>query len=210
MPHRTSVRFAVALALVLASARTVHAEEAEKATREACGGMRAQDGKLHVGVLGGVGFPRPMVVEGFAAWRWFVLGAEYGFLPETSIAGAKLSMGSASIDGRVFPFRGPFFVGLRAGRQWVSASATVSALGQSASGSVDVASWFVNPRIGLLWTWSSGFALGLEAGVQLPVSTSVTTTLPQGVDDGGVTSTAETYGKKVLPSVDLLRIGFVL
>ena len=150
-------------------------------------------------------------IEGFAAWRWFVIGGEYGFLPSTSIAGIDVSMWSASVDGRVFPFHGPFFLGLRAGRQSVSASATVSALGQTATGSVDVDSWFVNPRVGLLWTWSSGLALGFEAGVQIPLSSKVTTTLPSGItDDGGVTSIAESYGKKVIPSVDLVRIGFML
>ncbi len=214
MPHRTSARFVVALAFtissVLASTRNVHAEEAQPQTNEASGGARARDGKLHAGALAGVGFPRPIAIEAFAAWRWFVVGAEYGFLPETAIAGAKLSSWSASGDARFFPFRGPFFLGLRAGRQVVSASATVSALGQSLSGAVDVASWFVNPRVGLLWTWASGFAFGMEAGVQIPVSTTVTTTLPAGVDDGGVSSTAETWGKKVLPSVDLLRVGFML
>lgn len=218
MPHRTLTRFAVALACVipsvLAQPRALHAEEAQPTPNEASEGAPAprarDDGKLHVGALAGVGFPRPLAVEGFVAWRWFVVGAEYGFLPETSIAGAKLSMWSASADARFFPFRGPFFLGLRAGRQSVSASATVSALGQTASGEVDVASWFVNPRVGLLWTWSSGFAFGLEAGVQLPIATKVTTTLPSAIDDGGVTSTAETYGSKVIPSVDLLRIGWML
>lgn len=218
MPHRTAVRFVAALPLVLASARPASAdppsvtrtgEEATPPATETGGGARAQDGRFHAGALIGVGFPRPIAVEGFAAWRWFVLGAEYGSLPSLSIAGAKLSMWSASVDGRVFPFRGPFFVGLRAGRQVVNASVTVSALGQSATGEVDVRSWFVNPRVGLLWTWNSGLALGLEAGVQIPVGTDVSSTIPSGVDDSA-TSVARTYGKSVIPSVDLLRVGFML
>lgn len=166
---------------------------------------------LRVGVLGGVGFPRPLAIEGMAVVGGTVaLGAEYAALPAVMIGNVETRMWSLSGDLRVFPLRGAFFVGLRAGRQHVSASTTVT-VGSfgSAAESLSLDSWFVNPRVGYLWTSGAGLAFGIEAGVQIPVSASVASTLPLTLDPAAQ-ATADFLGKSVIPTVDLLRVGVLM
>jgi len=168
-----------------------------------------QPEKFRIGALAGVGFPRPLSIELVTKIGGYVgLGAEYGLLPQISVEGVYTSTWAASGDLRVFPFRGAFFVGLRGGYQHMNAgmSVDVGGLG-SASASADLDTWFVNPRVGLLWTMSYGFSLGIEAGVQVPVSTSFSTTLPAPLALQVRQSTPVQTLSGVLPTVDLLRIG---
>ena len=120
---------------------------------------------------------------------------------------SKWSLGG---DARVFPFRGGFFIGLRAGHQHVGAAMTVI-VGSIGSAYEELAldSLFINPRLGLLWISHSGLAFGVEAGVQIPMSTAVSSTLPLSLAPS-VRSTADALGSTVLPTFDLLRIGIVL
>ena len=162
--------------------------------------------KEHVrfGAIGGVGFPHPIAVEALVKIERVVsIGAEYGFSPDVTISGVTGSLWSASGDARVFPLRGPLFVGLRVGMQHLGMSSAEYAQ------SMNVDTWFMNPRVGFLWTWRSGFSLGFDAGVQVPLTSSVTGTstamsIPQ------LTSAASTIGGTVLPTIDLLRLGFLL
>lgn len=168
---------------------------------------------VHFGAIAGVGFPRPLAIEGaITVKRYFLVGGEYSMLPKINVSGVDTMMWALAADARVFPFGGAFFIGVRGGRQHATAraTATVANLG-SLTESLDVDTWFVNPRIGFAWTWSSGFTLGVDAGVQIPVKSQVTTTLPDAaMADSRVTTTTDLLGKKVLPTVDLLRVGFLL
>ncbi|AKU94519.1 hypothetical protein AKJ09_01183 [Labilithrix luteola] len=172
-------------------------------------GSNGEGSAVHVGVLGGIGFPRPLSIEALVDIdRILAVGAEYGFLPKTKISSIELGSWAASADARLFPFRGGFFIGLRAGYQHLDASATVTVGSQSASGSMAMETIFVNPRIGFLWMGRPGLAIGFEAGVQIPLSSSVSTSLPEAVAlDSRVKSTADTLGRSLLPTVDLLRVG---
>ena len=73
-----------------------------------------------------------------------------------------------------------------------------------------VDTWFVNPRVGFLWMWQSGIAVGFDAGLQFPLASDVTTTTSLGGSaiDGRVTSMSNTFGRRIVPTIDLLRIGF--
>jgi hypothetical protein len=168
---------------------------------------------VHFGAIAGVGFPRPLAIEGaITVKRYFLVGGEYSMLPKISVSGVDTMMWALAADARVFPFGGAFFIGVRGGRQHATAraTATVANLG-SLTESIDVDTWFVNPRIGFAWTWSSGFTLGVDVGVQIPVKSQVTTSLPDAaMADSRVTTTTDLLGKKVLPTVDLLRVGFLL
>ena len=168
---------------------------------------------VHFGAIAGVGFPRPLAIEGaITVKRYVLVGGEYSMLPKISVSGVDTMMWALAADARVFPFGGAFFIGVRGGRQHATAraTATVANLG-SVTESIDVDTWFVNPRIGFAWTWSSGFTLGLDAGVQIPVKSQVTTSLPDAaMADSRVTTTTDLLGKRVLPTVDLLRVGFLL
>jgi hypothetical protein len=172
-----------------------------------------RDSWAHVGVLGGIGFPRPLALEGLiGVGHVLALGAEYSVLPTTTISGVETRFWALAADARIFPFGGPFFLGARAGHQHLSGSTTVAipSIG-AASGAVAVDTWFLNPRAGFLWMWHSGLALGIDAGVQIPIASNVSTTVPAGLSlDPRVMRVADALGKDVVPTLDLLRIGLVL
>ena len=69
---------------------------------------------------------------------------------------------------------------------------------------------FINPRLGFLWNWHA-LAIGIDAGVQIPVLTTTASTLPGGVSPpSSATDLTHTFSQSVLPTVDLLRIGVVM
>jgi hypothetical protein len=171
------------------------------------------DRAIDLGVLGGLGFPRPLAIEPVVGFgRTVMFGGEYSFLPTTTISSVDVRMWGAAGDVRVFPFRGAFFVGLRGGYQRISGEATVSASGVgSYTEAVEVGTWFVNPRVGFLWVWKP-FAIGLDAGIQIPLSTTASRSSLLAVAAPEVDaqlSTATNLGRTVLPTIDLLRIGLV-
>ncbi|MBX3233400.1 MAG: hypothetical protein KIT84_33940 [Labilithrix sp.] len=202
---------AVVSLLLLSSARALADDKPVKPERE-------EKESFRLGPIVGVGFPRPLAVEGFVKVRRTVgLGLEYSFLPRTTIAGASTRFDAVALDARWFPFEGGFFVGLRGGRQWLSGSATlrVQDVG-SFTESADVATWFVNPRVGFLYTWSSGVTLGIDAGIQLPIAPTFERSGPAtaaGVASREVDETlrtiANTFGNDVTPTLDLFRLGFL-
>lgn len=166
-------------------------------------------------ILAGVGFPRPLAIEaGVALGRSWLVGAEYSALPETTVGAVSASLWAAAADLRVFPLRGPFFIGLRAGYQELSASATLgSGSLPSITESMRVSSVWINPRVGFLWTLHP-FAIGVDAGLQVPLTSSVarsSTLADLGVDlDTGLTRAGSLLGSSLLPTLDLLRVGLVL
>ena len=171
-----------------------------------------RESSVHVGVLGGVGFPRPLAIEGVLVFdRLILLGGEYSALPTTSFSGVQTSIWALSADARVFPFRNGFFVGLRAGKQHLGeqATLTVSSVG-SFTGLNTADTTFINPRVGFLWNWHA-LAIGIDAGVQIPLLTTTTSNLPAGVTPpSGATDLTHTLSQSVIPTVDLLRIGVVM
>jgi len=168
---------------------------------------------FRIGVLGGVAFPRPLAFEGFVKIEKLVgLGFEYGMLPGITVSGVNTHFWALAADARVFPFKNAFFVGLRAGRQHLGGNADVTMSGYPAvNESMSMDSTFVNPRIGFLWTWEPGISLGVDIGVQIPVSTTSSSSLPPGTPiDPRITRVENTLGRYALPTVDLLQIGVLL
>jgi hypothetical protein len=166
---------------------------------------------IDVGVLGGVGFPRPMAVEGVIEFDHLVLfGAEYSALPQISVSGVQTSLWAIAGDVSVFPMRNGFFIGLRAGRQHLGELGTLTVGTGSVTATQTADTTFVNPRIGFLWQWQA-FALGMDVGVQIPVSVSTASTLPTGISPPPTAaSITHTLSEQAIPTVDLLRIGVVL
>ena len=198
--------------------RLAHAEEPERQPKleqtERDKTEREHDDAVDIGVLGGIGFPHPLAIEAIVRLRKTVLlGAEYGFLPKTTISSVDVRMWSAAADLRVFPFDGAFFVGVRGGYQSLTGETTLSAanLG-SYTESAEVGTWFVNPRIGFLWVWKP-LALGIDAGVQVPLSTTVSRSsllaAASPATDAEITKWTNTMGRTVIPTLDLIRIGLV-
>lgn len=210
----------LSVAVVLGTARLASAQEAPAAAAPAKDEPAKTDPDddgdreaFRIGVLGGVGFPRPLAIEAMVKIDRVVgLGVEYAFLPQTNVFGVRAKMSSVAADLRVFPFRGAFFVGMRTGYQELSAETTITAAGFSLDESAVASTWFVNPRIGFLWTWSSGFTLGIDAGVHVPINPTLESTIPSGFVtslDRSIQTTANTFGNATTATLDLLRIGFL-
>jgi hypothetical protein len=170
---------------------------------------------LRLGAIAGIGFPHPLALEALAKVdRLLAVGVEYSFLPTTTLRGVEGSAWALAVDARVFPFRNGFFLGVRGGRQVLSASTTVEVGGfGSLVESARAEAWFINPRIGFLWTWRSGFTIGTDAGVQLPITATLTSTLPTGLAGGPtdqtIASVASALGNGITPTLDLVRLGFL-
>jgi hypothetical protein len=172
--------------------------------------------RCRIGVLGGIGLPRPLAIEALVKIdRLIGLGVEYSVLPTITVSDVHTSFSAVAADLRVFPLRGAVFVGLRAGYQHLAGETTVVVrdLG-SFPVTAEVGTVFINPRIGFLWTWEPGITLGLDAGIQLPLSSDVTRDIPafaEGSDpDRELMRVARNLGQATLPTLDLLRVGFLL
>ncbi len=168
-----------------------------------------------VGVLLGlVGAPNPLGAELFVRANDFLgFGAGVGFLPGplgdvvlglAGVSGASLSAWSAEGEMRVFPFRGAFWLGGAFGRMSASASGTSHGFPVN----IDANALYLAPRAGWLATWRSGFVLGFDVGLQVPVSTDVqvTSTSPQ---QSNLESVARALAGLPLPTAQL-RLGWML
>lgn len=176
----------------------------------------SKDRSLGFGLLGGVGFPRVLAAEALIRVdRRLTLGAEYGVFPKTSFGEVSATSYGIAGSARVFPFRGSgFFLGIKGGQQHIGVAGTVSAtlngFTLSARESMSIDAWFVNPNVGYMVMSDSGFALAVSMGVQIPLSSEVATSWPNGTQvASAIENTASSIGRTVLPTVDLLRLGFV-
>jgi hypothetical protein len=215
---------AAAVSVLAFSARAEAAEDGSSSVRAPSGpsadrpSRERSDGDtdaLRLGAVAGIGFPHPLAIEGLVKIdRVLALGVEYSFMPTTTFSGVESRAWALAADARVFPFRNGFFLGVRGGRQVLNANTTVAIGGLgSIAESARAEAWFINPRVGFLWTWRSGFTVGIDAGVQLPINATLTTTLPSGLAGGQIDQTiasvANAFGNGVTPTVDLLRLGFL-
>lgn len=200
--------------LLLAPAQAFAADKPSQEER------RKEDAdRLRVGPVVSLGFPRPFALEGLLKIENVVgLGVEYSFMPKTTVADVTTRFDAFALDANWYPFKGGLFIGMRAGRQWLSGSATLRVQNVGAfTESAEAATWFVNPRIGYLYTFSSGITLGVDAGVQLPIGATyersgpaTSAGLAQGTTvDDTLRQVASTLGNEVTPTVDLFRIGFL-
>jgi hypothetical protein len=178
---------------------------------------------LRLGAVAGVGFPRPLSILGMAKIDRIVsIGVEYSVLPQITIDNSQTTFWAILGDLRVFPFRDSFFIGIAAGHQRAGAAATFAFPSPYPSLTEEIVAdtWLINPRIGFLKTWVWGLTLGIDAGVQIPVSSSFSSTAPSSITVGNqvypvpinadANNVAHTLGTSVLPTVDLLRIGLLL
>jgi hypothetical protein len=161
-------------------------------------------GRFRIGVnLGVISIPRLINLEGYARLHPYVgVSGGWSTFPKFASdailgwAGAKSDTTDAALNRfdacevalRVYPLRGVFFLGVGAGQQVIDAvvsekqAGTPIGLGSSAR----VESWVITPRIGWQWVWSSGFAMGVDVGVQFVLSHTETVNIPPGTS-GDVT-----------------------
>jgi hypothetical protein len=175
---------------------------------------------VKVGALVGVSFPRPLSVEGIVKLEQLAaLGVDYSALPQIGVSGVQLTSWAVAGSVRVFPFRSAFFFGLRAGRQHLTADASVSAYGYAVPVGLSVDTTFLNPQLGFIWTWDPGITLGIDAGLQIPISSQASSSLQTAVPSVAqpavspaqqtLESVAKAAGQTTLPTLDLVRVGFL-
>jgi hypothetical protein len=194
-------------------------EAAPKFSDDAAGANDPHQGALgafRLGALAGVGAPSIFSGEGLAKiGDWVGLTGDYGAAPSISLpvgnGGATISQTTVSAGARVFPFRGAFFVGGSVGQQSVNAKVTQSAAGQTGAANFSTSAIFIEPQIGFLYRTSFGLAIGCDAGLEIPVSAHGQSSVTDGIPLPSVLSQAMTYAEKgPIPSVNLLRLGYVL
>jgi len=150
---------------------------------------------IHFGATAGVSLPRPLAAHVYArAFGFVAVGFSYSDFPAfianplLSVAGLKNGQTTVNLDQfsayegdlRVFPFFGDLFVGAGLGRQTFKASMTQSTTLGNFNGSVAVSTTYVAPRLGYLWTFGPGLTVGMDAGVQLKLSSDAQINLPPG------------------------------
>ncbi len=170
-------------------------------------------GPVQIGVtLGVISIPRPVNVQLIIkGWDLVGIGVSYSALPSfiadaiLSIAGVHNASAHSSAweaDLRLFILRGAFFLGSSLGTQSLTATATSN--GVTAQG--DLTTFYITPRLGWLWIWDSGFLLGTDFGVQIPVSNTLT--IDPVANNKDVRDAARVIGQTPLPAVTF-RIGYL-
>jgi hypothetical protein len=188
----------------------------------------------------GAGLPSLLSVGGTIKLTRFIgAGATFGLIPSVRLSyygEAVLAYQHYDIYGRLYPFGGSFFLGAGAGYVTVRGSLDqtidTSSYAQQSPGFPNevtyesqgsVKTLVLTPTLGFLHTFDSGFSLGLDFGVVLPIAPSkiefeskVSESVPSQLADqylapidAQVVDTLETIGRTPLPSVNL-RIGWML
>jgi hypothetical protein len=173
----------------------------------------------------GLSLPRPLDAQLYVRAFGFVsVGFSYSdfpaFVADPLLSAAGLKNGQTTVrldqfsawegDVRVFPFAGSFFVGSGLGRQSFKSSVTQSTTLGSYNGSVAVSTTYATPRIGYLWTVGPGVMLGMDAGVQLKLSSNPQVSLPPGAPadmQSQANRVVDVFGNNPLPSLHF-RVGW--
>jgi hypothetical protein len=215
--------------------RPTRKEEAEE--EDSSGGLF---GPFRIGGLVGVGLPAVVSFGGMIKLtRYLGGGVNVGLIPTIKVSmygEAELSYQEYDAYGRIFPFGGMFFLGAGAGYATMTGSFKNSydvrpykAIAPSlpdtlfVESKASVRTLVLTPQIGLLHTFGSGFTLGIDVGLQVPLAPSeikFSTVVPPQVppevvdkyvkpNDQKVRDTLEKLGRATVPTLNV-RIGWLL
>lgn len=201
------------------------AEEAQPALRPVKEG-EGMFGPFRIGPTVAVGLIHPITYGLDFTWdRTF--GAAFSMGSYTLPLGfATLGINNWDIRGRWFPWQGSFFLGAAYGNQslWAEIKKDILVSGQKANTKMkmEVETTYLTPHLGWFATWDSGFTMGFELGYQMALSSkakdikvttdepTVTTTSDFEKQQKDVKKAAEDFGKKSVPYITLLRLGWML
>ena len=171
-----------------------------------------------------VGLPLPLRFGLEGKWDNLVgFSFDYGFFPKLTFDDVSIYASSWAIAARYYPWQRAFYLGLAFGSQTLTGTKTEVFSGESITATADYSTPFLTPQIGWRWCFASGFFLGMELGVQLPISKSFTVSTDR--EDLNSNSTFETeitrlkneanaeadkYGSTALPLLALVQFGFFL
>lgn len=139
------------------------------------------------------------------------VGVDYNLFPTIKAGDVKVGFHDLSVAGRVFPWKGRFYLGAALGQRSFLAKATDSLSGQEAK--VEVKSTYLAPELGWRFVWGGGFFMGIDLGYQIILSPKTTLTAPAAVDPTtrkDVEDAGREIGKIGLPILSLLQLGFYL
>jgi hypothetical protein len=197
-------------------------------------------GPFRIGPVLSFGLPSLLGIGGMVKLtRYFGLGVNVGLIPEMTFeyyGEAKVSYQEYTAYGHLHPFGGGFFLGTQLGYARVkgSYSTTVDLRRYSSmfpelpdtlayTSRATVQTLVLTPEIGYFHTFGSGFSMGLDAGLQIPIAPSEITFqrgavsgLPSQIGDSAfaphdqkVRTTLEKVGRTILPAFHL-RVGYLL
>lgn len=160
----------------------------------------------------GIQFPTGPAVElNYRPFRNFSLGVSGGGLalkdlsiaPETQKFGIHNSIEVLAFEAKVrwHPLDGAFFTGLAAGWQRFKVGGSFEE--NSIYGAIE--RFYFTPHLGWLWVMNSGFTVGTEFGLQIPLASP---TLSQLGLNEIATETIQDIGSYVLPYVTLIKLGY--
>jgi hypothetical protein len=193
-------------------------------------------GPFRIGPVIGVGLPAFLSFGGaIKLTKYFGAGINYGIVPTLQFAyygDATVSYQGVDIYGHIHPFGGGFFLGAAIGYAHVRGTYTdtfdISQYAPVPIPGVDLEAFdytseatmqtlVLTPELGYFYTFKSGFTLGVEAGLQIPVAPSeirfkshVDDDIPDPVVDQFVTptdervqETLERVGQTILPTIGI-------
>jgi hypothetical protein len=197
-------------------------------------------GPFRIGPVLSFGLPSLLGFGGMVKLtRYFGAGANVGIIPEVKFSyygEAKVSYQEYSLYGHIHPFGGGFFLGAQVGYARVKGSyaTNVDLRGYSAmfpgiperlsyTSRATVQTLVLTPEIGYFHIFGSGFSVGLDSGLQIPIAPSEITFergpisgIPAEISnqafapyDQKVRTTLEKVGKTILPAFHF-RVGFLL
>jgi hypothetical protein len=191
-------------------------------------------GPFRIGPVIGVGLPAFLSIGGAVKLtKYFGAGINYGIVPTLQFAyygDATVSYQGVGIYGHIHPFGGGFFLGASIGYAHVRGTYTdefdISAYTGAVPGVDDSFAYtseatmqtlVLTPELGYFYTFKSGFTMGVEAGLQIPIAPSeiefesrVDDSIPDAVVDRFVTptderveDTLERVGQTILPTIGI-------
>lgn len=193
-------------------------------------------GPFRIGPVIGVGLPAFLSFGGaIKLTKYFGAGINYGIVPTLQFAyygDATVAYQGVDIYGHIHPFGGGFFLGAAIGYAHVRGTYTdtfdISEYAPVPIPGVDLKSFdytseatmqtlVLTPELGYFYTFKSGFTLGVEAGLQIPVAPSeiefkshVDDDIPDEVvnrfvtpTDERVQETLERVGQTILPTIGI-------
>jgi hypothetical protein len=141
------------------------------------------------------------------------VGLEYNAWPTLKFGSdVKAGYNDLQLTGRVFPWRGRFYLGAALGQRNFFAKGTEATTGLEAK--IEVKSVYLAPEIGWRFVWESGFFMGIDLGYQIVLSPKTTLTVPGGWVDQTLKKDIEDAGDQIgkvgLPIVSLIQLGVFL
>jgi hypothetical protein len=177
-------------------------------------------GEFCIGPVLSLGAINPLGIGVQARYGDYIgFGFDYQFLPTLTFSNASASWSLITVEARVYPFGGSFFLGGGFGYQTLNASATTGdPLGGSvtAEGSVGVPAL----KLGLGFMGRNGFVFGIDLGFNIPLGSTevefggtaanappeVMADLRQKINDA---ADAGVNLAPFIPQLNLLRFGYL-